>query len=302
MKKRRCSHDVNALTSKKTLSTTKFKRLSMSVEEAISALVRSVLPKLENAEWRVETVDRFEHAHADLNPVSPIARVHNSWLHTIYDAGLSRVERHYPLALKPIPARDLLINLGRFDLWRGVTIEREYVGGLFTRRLLVHGKESYIYVARTSDQLGASAHRNIVIAARQALSERRRKLKAPREDKKILAELREQIQQRLRARLSRRRHYDSSHRVLLTPFRPFLPWTMSAAVECDYGTESIPLIELERLGIEAVQHLSAYEIRSLVEQLNRAIDEAQEQSPVLEKRGGFDLEDWRALKQIGLSQ
>lgn len=244
-------------------------------------------------EWQVDYVDRTEDAGADVKLGKAVVRIHRRWFLEIHDDGLCHVARHYPLAIEPITFCELPDDIQlklcrrRIDLWRAVAIEQEFVRGLFAGRLRVDQCGNFTYIARTHDRRGASAHWDIMIAVREALKERRRKLKKAREDDKRLAEFRTEISGRLQARLARGRFQYIE--VPLNQFCQRVTSRVSEALQfrfCHAAT-TVLLIELERWAVDAVQILSAHDIRSLIRQLDIAIDEAQ-----------LTLHDEYALRQL----
>jgi hypothetical protein len=257
--------------------------MSAPTDDAIAGLVRRTLPRHSEMEWQVDWVDQIEEAGADVRPGEAVVRAHRVWFTRIYGDQLSHVARHYPLALEPITFRELSVVVqsriarwcDRVNLWRAVAIEREFVRGLFTGRLRVDHPGHFTYIARTHDRRGVSAHWDILVAAREALKERRRTLKAEREDDKRLAEFRAQISGRLQARLvqGRFRHVEVSLDQLCQRLSPDAAFVLRSGVL--HATRTVPLVELERSAIDAVRSLSARDIRSLIGQLDVAIDEAQ---------------------------
>ena len=269
--------------------------MAAEVDDAVAALIRSIVPSPAHVEAEIEFVDRLEDAGVDHGCHYKL-RVAGSWLHTVFAAGLSRVGRHYPLALEPVNIHKLIVDFGRVELWRAATIEREYAAGL-TGRLVSHGAGRYVYVARTLDGHGASAHSNMVLAVRQAFAERRLKGKAPRRDQQVLADFRDETSRRLQERLTRRRFYDEAHAVATKRFC-FLPWASFADLQARYGRQTVRLVDVERWAARAVQALSAADTRLLLRELDAAIDAAQVESPPASKRNGLSLDAWRALFQL----
>lgn len=251
--------------------------MSKPADDDMAAMVRAVLPKLEGVLWQIDVVDSINDAGVELTAETATIRIQKSWRQTVYDAGLHHVARHYPLALEPVGDLDLPTCLLHrpANLWRGIALEREYSSGRFTGRLLVDD-ETCTYVARTFDRLGAAADQNIVVAVRNALSERGKKLNATRVDAKRRAELRRQTRAFLLTRLSCGRRYDSGRNVPLGPFRPYLPSRIAKVLE-HYGSTGVPLIELEKQCAEALLEIPECHIASLIYQLDVAIDAARKQ-------------------------
>ena len=249
--------------------------------------------------WRVQLVDRFEDVDARIDHTSAVVRVQPTWRRTIYETGLAHVTRHYPLALEWVDFRSPDVRdsvdprvFKRVNLWRAVTIERGYHGGLFTGELSL----GQAYVAQTLDQLGLFADLFPATTVRMALSERRSKLRAIKTTNIMTRQHRIELNELLKVRLSRRK-YDVSHTVSLESFRTLLPSRVIRALEL-YGSEGVPLVELERKSADAVFEISENLLPSLVYQLDVAVRHAECSSPLV--TGHLSDEDAIALGMIAL--
>lgn len=248
-----------------------------------SALIGRVLPKSPNAvPWTVQLVDRIDHVDASIDCTSAVVRIQPTWRQAIYEAGLARVTRHYPLALERIDFRSSDVQgaidprvCNRVNLWRAVTIERGYHGGLFTGELSV----GEAYVAQTFDRFGLFADVSLAATVRKALCERRSKLRAIEAKSRMALLHRAKISALLKVRLSQRK-YDVSHTVALDSFRALLPSRMLRALEL-YNQGEVPLVELERHSIDAVLEISESLLPTLIYQLDVAIAHAERASQLV---------------------
>jgi hypothetical protein len=255
----------------------------VSADPELSALVGRVLPKLPGAgSWTVQLVNRFEDVDASVDCTSAIVRIQSTWRQAVYEPGLAHVARHYPLALQPIDFRSPEVRdtidprrFKRVNLWRAITIERAYRGGLFTGELSL----GQAYVAQTFDRLGLFAHLLPATTVRKALSERRSRLRAIEAATRMTRLRRAKISELIKVRLSQRK-YEASHVVALEPFRALLPSRILRVLEI-YGSEGVPLVELERKAADAIFDISENLLPSLVYQLDVAVRHAERSSPLV---------------------
>lgn len=269
-------------------------------DSELSALIRRVLPKPPTDEpWTVQFAARFEDVDASIDDTSAVLRVQPTWWQDIYELGLTRVTRHYPLALESINldspdvrgAVDPRMS-GRIRLWRAITVERAYCGGRFTGELTVGDA----YIAQTLDKLGTFAHPLPGMAIHEALSARRAKLRALEQKERMMRLRRTELGELLQLRLSQRK-YDVSHVVALEVFRTLLPSRMLRALEC-YRNETVPLVELERYSIDAVREIAEDLLPTLIYQLDLAIAHAERVSPLVSE--WLSEEDELALGMLAL--
>jgi hypothetical protein len=82
-----------------------FSLMSKPASNDLSDRVRRALPSaISGLPWNVRTVEEFHEAGADL--YAGVVRVHETWLESIYEAGLFHVTKHYPLAVGPFEEAD----------------------------------------------------------------------------------------------------------------------------------------------------------------------------------------------------
>ncbi|MDO8981317.1 MAG: hypothetical protein Q7V17_19030 [Afipia sp.] len=257
--------------------------MSTPADPELSALVGRVFPKPPNAvPWTVQLVDRFEQVEASIDRTCAVVRVQPTWRQAIYEVGLAHVTRHYPLTLERIDFRSPDVGgaidpgvFNRVNLWRAITIERGYHGGLFTGELSV----GEAYVAQTFDRFGLFADVFPVTTVRRALCDRRSKLRAIEATSRMARLHRTKISEFLKVRLSQRK-YDVSHTVALDSFQTLLPSRMLRALEL-YGQGEVPLVELERYSINAVLEISDSLLPTLIYQLDVAIAHAERSSQLV---------------------
>lgn len=248
---------------------------------ALAVRIRRVLPKLPNAiPWMVEFVDRTEDVDVSIGSTSAVVRLQSTWQHQICDAGLAHVARHYPLAVERLDCQSPDV-LGGFNpkicsglkFWRAITIERGYYRGFFTGQLSL----GQAYVVQTFDRLGLFAHAIPAIAVRNALSERRTRLRAIKTTYGRKRLFRTKLSDLLKARLSERK-YDVFHTVDLDPFRTLLPLRVLRVLEL-HGSEQVPLREVERYSVDSVLEIPDELLPTLVYQLDLAVDHAERSAP-----------------------
>jgi hypothetical protein len=274
--------------------------MASPADPELSALVGRVLPKPPvEAPWTVQFVHRFEDVDASIDNTSAVVRIQPTWRQAIHQAGLAHVTRHYPLALEPIDlespdVRDVIDPrvFGRIKLWRAITIERDYYGGLFTGALTV----GEAHVAQTLDRLGAFAHPHPGTAIQEALSARRATVRASEQKERMMRLRRTRLSELLQLRLSQRK-YDVSHVVPLDAFLTLLPSRMLRALTL-YGSETVPLVELERYSINAVREISEDLLPTLTYQLDLAVEYAERVSPLV--RGCLSDEEEIALGMLAV--
>lgn len=274
--------------------------MPVPADPELSALVAEVLPKPPNAmPWTVQLVDHYEQVDASVDCTSAVVCVQPTWRQVIYEAGLAHVTRHYPLALERIDFRSSDVRgaidprmVNRVNLWRAITIERGYHGGLFTGELSV----GEAYVAQTFDRSGLFADVFPAATVRKALCERRSKLRAIEATSRMARLHRAKISEFLKVRLSQRK-YHVSHTVALDSFRTLLPSRMLRALKL-YDQGEVPLVELERHSIDAVLEISESLVPTLVYQLDVAIGQAERSSPLA--TGHLSDEDDIALGMLAL--
>ena len=221
--------------------------------------------------WEIDVVERTEDAGVFVEQNVAVVRIQKGWRQTIYESGLSRVTRHYPLALTPLSPDQLPIELWNkgVRLWRGTTIELDYRAGLFTGELSV----GQAYVAMTFDGLGLYAHQDPAAAGKKACSERRSKLRALTEHKKTLTNLQRHVHAVAIESIDRRT-YDPAFKVSLKRFRGLLPSQTIRFLE-EYDRESVPLSVLERESVAAIPRSPDHLVCSLIYELELAISTAQ---------------------------
>jgi hypothetical protein len=254
----------------------KCESMSKTTGVSLSNLVRHVLPKLQGRlSWDIDVVERTEDAGVFVEQDVAVVRIQKGWRQTIYDSGLSRVTRHYPLALTPLGPDQLPIQLWNkgVRLWRGTTIELDYRAGLFTGELSV----GQAYVAMTIDRLGLHAHLDPVTAGKKACSERRSKLRALAEHKKTLTSLQRHVHAVAIESIDRRT-YDPAFKVSLDRFRGLLPSQTIRLLE-EYDREFVPLSVLERESSAAILQSPDHLVCSLIYELELAISTAQRSRP-----------------------
>lgn len=253
----------------------------------LTALVRQVLPiPSEGVSWQVEVIARPDEAGVDVERDVAIVRIQEGWREAIYDNGLSHVTRHYPLALTPVVPADLPEPLwGKpVGLWHGLTLELDYKNGLFTGTLNVVPA----YISRTHDRLGLYAHRDPVVAGKNACCARRSKLRTLAARQKSVANLRSHLQAMARERL-RRCTYESAFTTSLDPFRDLLPSRTIRVLE-EYGRETVPLRELERVSLAVIPEVPDHLLCTLIYKLESAVSVA-EREPSLYRRHFTDDEN-----------
>lgn len=256
--------------------------MTKRADPELLSLIRRALPRPPiDAAWTVQFAGRFEDVNASIDNTAAVVRIQPTWRQAIHEAGLAHVTRHYPLAVKPIDFESPDVRgvidprvFGRIKLWRAITIERDYCGGLFTGELTV----GEAYVAQTQDRLGTFAHALQGTAIHEAFCNQRAKLRAIEQKKRMMRLHRTQLSELLQLRLSQRR-YDVSYTVALDPFQTLLPARIVRALEL-YGHGLVPLVELERNSATAVLEISERRLPSLIYQLDVAIGQAERSSPL----------------------
>ncbi|MBV9978457.1 hypothetical protein [Bradyrhizobium sp.] len=263
-------------------------------------MIGRVLPKPPNAvPWTVQLVARIEQVDASIDCTSAVVRLQPTWRQAVYEIGFAHVTRHYPLALEWIDFRSPDVRdvidprvFKRLHLWRAITIERGYHGDIFTGELSL----GQAYVAQTFDRLGLFADLFPATTVRKAFSERRSKLRAIKAKARMTRLHRTEVSELLKIRLSKR-EYDVSHTVSLDSFRTLLPPRVIRALEL-YGSEGVPLVELERKSADAVFEISESLLPTLVYQLDVAVRHAECASPIV--TGHLSDEDDIALGMLAL--
>lgn len=249
----------------------------MTSKEELGGLIRDVLPPPEAGTiWNVEIVDEVQEAGAERNP-RPVVRVHRLWREAVYDAGLRRVTRHYPLGLDRVPDQEVPLSflLRNVRAWHGITLERVYSRGHFTGQLTV----GEAYIAQTEDGLGVAADEELASAARTALAMRRSQLRRLSSAKVEEADLRHRLRDLLHNRHRGRSTHDIMHPVSLEPFRRHLPSNAIHRLELQgLGSDVVPLRVLELECAEAVLHTPAAGIPAIIYELDIATAAARSNS------------------------
>lgn len=263
-------------------------------------LIRKVLPKPSTVPgWKVEPIDRVEDAGID--GASATVRIQRSWRREIFEAGLYRIERNYPLAVETISDETIPILLlsQSLRLYRATTIERVYEYGRFTGELTV----GEAYIAQTSDRLGLAAGNDLVSVARRALLAKRSRSRARNMETTTNRLWREQVRELLYCRMVNRSGNDMSHHISIEPFRTLLPIRSLKTLEL-HGGRSAPLLAIEKESVGACLEISNNQLATLQYELDIAIDAIQKaMSPRQDSRDHalafeFSAEDLAALENI----
>lgn len=264
--------------------------MSEPASETVTNLVRKSLPKpIVGKRWRVRVVDHFNDAGAEL--YAGVVYVHNSWLESVYKAGLSHVTMHCPLAVQPFAEVDdvegmlLLPDLGLATVCRAITIGHTFSRGLFSGVLTV----GEAHIARSYDgQLIADRSRIAVI--KKVLKAIRSKAGRLQYEARQLVKLRNAALE-LVTNTGSGRPYDFAQLVPLVPYERLLPPGPLEVLRAYhkkqiYPPEGLPFPVIRQQCVDAIPNMERSGILSLIVQLAFDISQLQasfEKRPLAEE-------------------
>lgn len=238
-------------------------------------VIRAILPEpITRRPWKVNVVDDFDSAGADI--YAGVVSVHAAWLQSVYDAGLSHVTRHYPLAVgdfedagpRPMMGNGCLSLRNRPAIvCRAITIERSYAHGRLTGALT--SGEAFIAKSRNGSDLFASRNREAAVSS--VLEIIGSKAWKRRQDAHQLDGLRDDAC-RLVEVMGWQRPYDASDLVAASPYEALLPNADSAALRLERQQEPgqrdrLSFGRIREACLEAIPKMAGDEIHDLLFQL-----------------------------------